>query len=117
MFDWEQQMTDHICTPGCTHGITPENERDVIEEFDTARRSFLRSALVGGGAVSLGALGVTMSPMSRAATNAGEGNASAGGPMHYFIPGNQIHGGGCIQHAGGAFQQAEHQNGAGRGAD
>lgn len=86
MFDWEQQMTDHICTPGCTHGITPENERDVIEEFDTARRSFLRSALVGGGAVSLGALGVTMSPMSRAATNAGEGNASAGGPMHYFIP-------------------------------
>ena len=61
-------MSDHICTPGCTHGITEENRKDVLDEFDTARRSFLRNTLVGGGAVGLGALGLGMTPMAHAAS-------------------------------------------------
>jgi acetamidase/formamidase len=80
-------MTEHICTPGCTHGITAENKKDVVEEFDTARRSFIRNAFVGGGAASLGAMGVTMSPMSFAAAGAtGTVDPDAPGPMHYYIP-------------------------------
>lgn len=79
-------MTEHICTPGCTHGITEENKKDVVEEFDTARRSFIRNAFVGGGAASLGAMGVTMSPMSFAAGANTPINADATGQMHYYIP-------------------------------
>lgn len=79
-------MTQHICTPGCTHGITEENKKDVGEEFDTARRSFIRNAFVGGGAASLGAMGVTMSPMSFAAGANTPINADAPGQMHYYIP-------------------------------
>ena len=79
-------MTQHICTPGCTHGITEENKKDVVEEFDTARRSFIRNAFVGGGAASLGAMGVTMSPMSFAAGANTPINADAPGQMHYYIP-------------------------------
>ncbi|WP_417549363.1 acetamidase/formamidase family protein [Methylophaga sp.] len=79
-------MTEHICTPGCTHGITEESKKDVVEEFDTARRSFIRNAFVGGGAASLGAMGVTMSPMSFAAGANTPINADAPGQMHYYIP-------------------------------
>ncbi|WP_339803306.1 acetamidase/formamidase family protein [uncultured Marinobacter sp.] len=77
-------MTNHICNASCNHGITAENESDIREEFDTARRSFLKTALMGSGAVSLGAMGVTMSPMAGAATSSA--GASGSGPMHYFIP-------------------------------
>ncbi|HAO25085.1 MAG TPA: acetamidase, partial [Methylophaga sp.] len=79
-------MTEHICTPGCTHGITEENKKDVVEEFDTARRSFIRNAFVGGGAASLGAMGMSMSPMSFAAGANTPINADAPGQMHYYIP-------------------------------
>lgn len=55
----DEPMSEHICSPGCTHGVTPENEKDIKEEFQESRRRFLREAmLVGGGAVSLGTLGI-----------------------------------------------------------
>ena len=78
-------MLKHICGPGCVHGVTPEAEEDVKEEFKTARRSFLRDAMVaGGGAVSVGALGVSMAPRAFAqSATPGQGMAS-----HYFIPAN-----------------------------
>ncbi|GAB2588295.1 acetamidase/formamidase family protein [Nitrincola alkalisediminis] len=81
-------MTEHICTSSCTHGISAESKKDVTEEFDTARRSFIRNAFVGGGAVSLGAMGVSMSPMSYASTGTSSNtvDADAPGPMHYYIP-------------------------------
>ena len=81
-------MTDHTCTPGCSHCGNPEDQKEIQQEFDTARRAFLRNALVGSGAVSLGALGVGMSPMAMATTSAGAkaGSAMAGRPSHYYIP-------------------------------
>ena len=79
-------MTEHICTPGCTHGIREEDRKDVLEEFDTARRSFLRTALVGGGAVSLGAMGMGMTPLAQAASASGATGDDAGGPKHYYVP-------------------------------
>ena len=79
-------MSDHICTPGCTHGITEENRKDVLDEFDTARRSFLRNTLVGGGAVGLGALGLGMTPMAQAASGVTGSDPDAPGPRHYYIP-------------------------------
>jgi hypothetical protein len=51
-------MAEHTCSPGCNHGITPENEALVKEEFHEARRSFLKDAFaVGGSTAALGALG------------------------------------------------------------
>ena len=79
-------MSDHICTPGCTHGITEENRKDVLDEFDPARRSFLRNTLVGGGAVGLGALGLGMTPMAHAASGVAGSDPDAPGPRHYYIP-------------------------------
>lgn len=82
-------MTDHTCTPGCTHCSNPEEHKEIQEEFDTARRSFLRTALVGGSAASLGALGLGLSPITRAETTAatgGTGASLAGGPSHVYIP-------------------------------
>ena len=81
-------MTDHTCTPGCSHCGNPEDQKEIQQEFDTSRRAFLRNALVGSGAVSLGALGVGMSPMAMATTSAGAkaGSAMAGRPSHYYIP-------------------------------
>jgi acetamidase/formamidase len=79
-------MSNHICTPGCTHGITEENRKDVLEEFDTARRSFLRNTLVGGGAIGLGAMGIGMTPMAQAASGVTGSDPDAPGPRHYYIP-------------------------------
>jgi acetamidase/formamidase len=78
-------MDDHVCSPGCTHGVTAENEKDLKGEFHAARRSFLRDAmLVGGGAATLGALGVSLSPSAMAASaSAKPGN---GPTSHYYIP-------------------------------
>ncbi|MEC5398963.1 acetamidase/formamidase family protein [Uliginosibacterium sp. H1] len=76
-------MDGHICGPGCTHGVTKENEGEIKEEFHTARRSFLRDAMVmGGSAMSIGALGVSMSPAAFAQS------AQPGGGMtrHFYIP-------------------------------
>ncbi|WVM93047.1 hypothetical protein ULG90_02500 [Halopseudomonas pachastrellae] len=71
---------------GLTHGITEENRKDVLDEFDTARRSFLRNTLVGGGAVGLGALGLGMTPMAHAASGVAGSDPDAPGPRHYYIP-------------------------------
>lgn len=78
-------MHKHICGPGCAHGISPEAEKDVKEEFQVARRSFLRDAMVSGGsAMAVGGLGVSMSPAAFAqSAKPGHGMAS-----HYFIPAN-----------------------------
>ncbi|WP_287030144.1 acetamidase/formamidase family protein [Pseudomonas sp. UBA6310] len=78
-------MDDHVCSPGCMHGVTAENEKDIKGEFHAARRSFLRDAMVvGGGAATLGALGVSMSPSVMAASaSAKPGN---GPTSHYYIP-------------------------------
>ena len=76
-------MLDHVCSPSCTHALSPEAAKDATEEFTTARRSFLRDAMVvGGSAVSAGALNVSMMPSAFAQSAApGSGLAS-----HYYIP-------------------------------
>ena len=57
-------LYEHICGPGCNHGpSTPEAMADVKEEFQVARRSFLRDAMVVGGA-TVTASALTM-PMGR----------------------------------------------------
>ena len=54
---------EHICGPGCQHGASPADETLIREEFQVARRSFLRDAMVvGGGAVSAGAISGAMAP-------------------------------------------------------
>ena len=76
-------MNQHICGPGCNHGVSPEQEKEVREEFKVARRSFLRDAMaVGGTAVSAGMLSTSMSP-SAFAKSAQPGN---GLTSHYYIP-------------------------------
>src|ERR1700687_2458838 len=71
-------MTDHICSSGCTHDL-----HEVKEEFQEARRSFLRNAMaVGGSSLSVGALGISMTPNAFAeSARTGTGRAS-----HYYIP-------------------------------
>jgi acetamidase/formamidase len=76
-------MLDHICSPGCIHSISPEAAKNVTEEFTTARRSFLRDAMVvGGGAVSAGAFSVSMMPSAFAQSAV----SSSGLSKHYYIP-------------------------------
>ncbi|MFC3607896.1 acetamidase/formamidase family protein [Stutzerimonas tarimensis] len=76
-------MQDHVCSPGCTHGVTPETEKDITEEFQESRRRFLRDAMViGGGAATLGAMSMPAGAFAASAsTSPGAGNAS-----HYYIP-------------------------------
>ncbi len=76
-------MSDHICGPGCSHGVAPEAEKDVREEFKVARRSFLRDAMSTGGAtVAAGALSVSMSPSAFAQS----AKPPSGMSSHYYIP-------------------------------
>ena len=76
-------MLKHICSPTCTHGVSPEDEKDVKEEFKVARRSFLRDAMVASGtAVSASALSVSMSPSAFAAS----AKPGSGMTSHYYIP-------------------------------
>ena len=73
----------HICGPGCNHGTTPGEEKLIQEEFQVARRSFLRDAMVSGGAaVSLGSLSASMAPSAFAQS----AQAGSGMTSHYFIP-------------------------------
>lgn len=76
-------MTDHTCSPGCTHDTPIEAEHEIKEEFQEARRSFLRNTLaVGGGSITAGALGITMTPNAFAqSAKVGSGRAN-----HYYIP-------------------------------
>ncbi len=72
-------MSEHECGHGCDHG-TPINTQ---EQVDEARRTFLRDAMAaGGGALSVGALGVTVAPSAHA-QGAGEGTSRAN---HYYVP-------------------------------
>jgi acetamidase/formamidase len=80
-------MAEHTCSPGCNHGITPENEALVKEEFHEARRSFLKDAFaVGGSTAALGALGITMSQSAFAQSP--KVGAGAGRASHYYVPAN-----------------------------
>ena len=79
-------MSEHTCSPGCNHGVPPEKEALVKEEFHEARRSFLKDAFAVGGATAaaLGTLGITMSPNAFAqSAKVGTGRAS-----HYYVPAN-----------------------------
>lgn len=72
-------MSEHECGSGCDH----DKQVNIEENVDEARRSFLRDAVVaGGGAISVGALGVTVAP-SASAQGSGPG---AGRANHYHIP-------------------------------
>ncbi|MBA4109969.1 MAG: acetamidase [Leptothrix sp. (in: Bacteria)] len=76
-------MLKHICSPTCTHGVSPDDEKDVKEEFKVARRSFLRDAMVASGtAVSASALSVSMAPSAFAAS----AKPGSGMTSHYYIP-------------------------------
>jgi acetamidase/formamidase len=72
-------MSQHTCSPTCDHGT---DEQEVKEEFQEARRSFLRSAMaVGGTAVSTAGL-IGMSPSAFAkSTTPGSGMSH-----HYYVP-------------------------------
>ena len=73
-----------------THDTPIEAEHEIKEEFQEARRSFLRNTLaVGGGSITAGALGIAMTPNAFAQNaKAGSGKAS-----HYYIPAsaNTVH--------------------------
>jgi hypothetical protein len=75
---------EHICGPTCNHGpATPEAQAEVKEEFQVARRGFLRDAMTAGGAtVTAGALTLPMSH-SAFAQSAQPGSGMA---THYYIP-------------------------------
>jgi acetamidase/formamidase len=76
-------MSSHICGPGCSHGVTPEAEKEIKEEFKVARRSFLRDAMAASGAaVSAGALTASMSPSAFAQS----ARPGSGMTSHYYIP-------------------------------
>ena len=72
-------MSDHTCDHDCNH----EKSIDIEKNVDEARRGFLRdAAVVGGGAISVGALGVTMAPTA----NAQGTGPSSGKANHFHIP-------------------------------
>lgn len=76
-------MSSHICGPGCSHGVTPEAEKEIKEEFKVARRSFLRDAMAASGAaVSAGALTASMAPGAFAQS----ARPGSGMTSHYYIP-------------------------------
>lgn len=76
-------MSSHICGPGCSHGVTPEAEKEIKEEFKVARRSFLRDAMAASGAaVSAGALTASMTPSAFAQS----AKPGSGMTSHYYIP-------------------------------
>lgn len=76
-------MSSHICGPGCSHGVTPEAEKEIKEEFKVARRSFLRDAMAASGAaVSAGALTASMAPSAFAQS----AKPGSGMTSHYYIP-------------------------------
>ena len=75
-------MSEHRCDHDCHH----EQPADFEEKIDGARRSFLKDAVIaGGGAASVGALGVTLMPSAFA-----QGAAPGSGKTnHYFIPASE----------------------------
>src|SRR5260221_10117105 len=78
---------DHIGGPGCKHGPSQAAEKMIREDFQVARRSFLRDAMVvGGGAVSAGAISGAMAPSRAFAQGAPGARAGQGMASHYYIP-------------------------------
>lgn len=56
-------MENHVCHAGCTHGVSKEDLPLIKEEFQEARRSFLKNSLAAStSAAAIAALGITMSP-------------------------------------------------------
>lgn len=78
-------MTEHTCGSHCTHDVTAEAAPLIKEEFQEARRSFMKDALaVGSSAAALGAVGISMTTSAFAQdTRVGSGRAS-----HYYVPAN-----------------------------
>lgn len=77
-------MYQHLCGPDCQHGpATPEAQAEIREEFRVARRSFLRDAMVAGGAGVTAAVSATLSPTAYAQSSAKPSNGLA---SHYYIP-------------------------------
>src|SRR5882724_1177245 len=73
----------HSCDPSCNHGSPQSSVDEAKQEFQEARRSFLKDALaVGGTSVSVGALGISMTP-NAFAQNA---TSSSGRANHYYVP-------------------------------
>src|SRR2546427_210638 len=78
---------EHICGPGCQHGASPADEKLIREEFQVARRSFLRAATDHHGvAVSAGAISGAMAPSRAFAQGAPGARAGQGMASHYYIP-------------------------------
>jgi acetamidase/formamidase len=74
-------MSDHICDAHCDHHAT-NDEPEIKEEFQEARRRFLRDSFGGAGAaMAASALGVTMAPAAFAAAEPGGRKAN-----HYYVP-------------------------------
>ena len=78
-------MHEHDDHSSGSHRGDEAGSADVREEFQAARRSFLRDAMIaGGGAMSIGTLGVSVSRNALAqSAQPGSGMAS-----HYYVPAN-----------------------------
>jgi hypothetical protein len=76
-------MENHICNSSCTHGISKEDLPLIEEEFQEARRSFIKNTLAAStSAAAITALGITMSPNAFAQNSkVGTGRAN-----HYYVP-------------------------------
>src|ERR1700694_4139541 len=73
----------HNCGPNCDHGSPQHPADEMQQEFQEARRSFLKEALaVGGTSVSVGALGISMTPNAYAQG----ATAASGRANHYYVP-------------------------------
>ncbi len=75
-------MSEHECGDGCQGG----EHVNIEEQVDEARRRFLKDSFVAGGtAVSVGALGVTLSPDAQAQ----DAKAGSGRANHFHVPANE----------------------------
>ncbi len=80
-------MADHECGVGCGSESGCESDKiDIEARVDEARRQFLRdSVIAGGSAISVGALGVTMTPSAQAQ----DARGASGRANHFHIPANE----------------------------
>src|SRR3954469_325741 len=70
--------TKHECDSGCQHGTS----MDIRDEVNSARRDFLKDAVVaGGGALSAGVVGVTLVSNAQAQAGARAGDRA----NHYHV--------------------------------
>ena len=79
-------MTKHECDSGCQHGAS----MDIKDDVDSARRGFLKDAVVaGGGALSAGTLGVTL--VSKAQAQVGARAADKSNHYHVAASDQTVH--------------------------